>query len=95
MSLPTTNDWTGRQIRLVTAASNATSPCALKIEGGLWTGGTAADVFSFVDTAGRQFDYTFPADGSAVVISKLGWTSGPITVLALPHGEVQLYQGTK
>ena len=96
MTLPTTNNWTGRQIRLVTSSTNAVSPYKnLKIDGGIWTGGTAGDQFSFTDVAGREFDWIFPADGSAVVITKLGWLSGPITITSLPHGEVQLYIGGK
>jgi hypothetical protein len=93
MALPTTNDFTGRQWRIVTTGE---IPFAnIKIEGGIWTGGTAGNVFTLVDAAGREFDWTFPADGSAVVITKLGWLDGPVTITAMPSGEVQLYLGTK
>lgn len=87
------NDFTGRILRITNAGQ---IPLAnLKVEGGIWTGGTAGDVFSIVDAAGRQYDWTFPADGSAVVITKLGWLSGPVTILTIPHGEVQFYLGTR
>lgn len=93
MALPGTNNFTSRQWRIVTTG---TSPLAnTKIAGGIWTGGTAADQLSFVDVAGRQFDFIYPADGSAVVIGKLGWLSGPITFTSVPHGELILYLDTK
>ncbi len=87
------NDFTGRVLKITTTGQ---IPLAnFKVEGGIWTGGTAADVFSIVDVAGRQYDWTFPADGSAVTITKLGWLSGPVTITSMPHGEVQLYLGTR
>lgn len=87
------NDFTGRILKLTTTG---TIPLAnFKIEGGIWTGGTAADIFTLTDVAGRSYDWTFPADGSAIVISKLGWMSGPVVITSLPHGEVQLYLGTR
>jgi hypothetical protein len=87
------NDYTGRILKLTTTG---TIPLAnFKVAGGIWTGGTAADLFSLVDVAGRQYDFTFPADGSAVTIYKMGWLSGPVVVTSLPHGEVQLYLDTK
>jgi len=93
MALPGTNDYTGRIMRLVTTG---TIPFAnFKIEGGIWTGGTASDQFSIVDAAGRQYDWVFPSSGDAVVITKLGWLSGPVTITSLPHGEVHLYHGTR
>jgi len=93
MAIPVTNNYTGRIWRLVTTG---TTPLAnAKIEGGIWTGATAADLFSIVDVAGRQYDWQYPADGSAVVITKLGWLSGPITITSLPRGEVHLYMGTR
>jgi hypothetical protein len=91
MALPTTNDFSGRQWRIVVPGS---IPYAnAKIDGGIWTGGTAGDVFTITDEAGREYDWVFPADGSAVTITKLGWLSGPITITSIPHGEVQLYIG--
>ena len=86
MPLPTTNDFTGRIWRLVTPGL---SPLAnIKVKGGTWTGGTPADIFSFVDIAGREYDWVYPADGSIVTFMEMGWLSGPITITALPHGEV-------
>lgn len=87
------NDFTGRILKMTTTGQ---IPLAnFKVAGGIWTGGTAADVFSIVDAAGRQYDWTYPGDGSAVVITKLGWLSGPVTITALPHGEAQFYLDTK
>jgi hypothetical protein len=91
MALPGTNDYSGRILRLVTTG---TIPLAnFKVKGGVWTGGTAADQFSLVDEAGRQYDWIFPSSGM-VTIFELGWLSGPVTITSLPHGEVQLFLGT-
>ncbi len=87
------NDFTGRVLKIT--ATGKIPLANFKIEGGIWTGGTAGDVFSIVDVAGRQYDWTFPTSGDAVVITKLGWLSGPVTITAIPHGEVQLYLGTR
>lgn len=93
MAIPVTNDFTGRIWRIVTPG---TSPLAnVKVKGGMWTGGTAADQLSFVDAAGREYDFIYPGSGNALSIPEIGWLSGPITITAIPHGELQLYIGTK
>jgi hypothetical protein len=93
MPLPLTNDFTGRQWRIITTG---VSPLAnTKIGGGIWTGGTPGDIYTMIDAAGRALDWVYPADGSAVTIHRLGWLSGPVTITSMPHGEVQLYLDTK
>ena len=87
------NDFTGRIHKITTTG---TVPMAnVKYKGGTWTGGTAADVFTIVDEAGRSYSWTYPADGSQVTFQELGWLSGPISITSMPHGEVNLYLGTK
>lgn len=87
------NNFTGRILRIDTTG---TIPLAnFKVRGGTWTGGTAADVFTIVDAAGRSYSWTFPADGSAVTFQELGWLSGPVSVTSIPHGEVNWYLATK
>jgi hypothetical protein len=86
------NDFTGRVLKITTTG---TIPLAnFKVKGGIWTGGTAADVFTLVDAAGRSYDWTYPASGD-VSIFELGWVSGPAAITSMPHGEVQLFLGTK
>lgn len=86
MALPTTNDFTGRQWRIV---ATGTIPFGnFKVKGGVWTGGTAGDSFSYTDSAGREFDYIFPASG-IVTFGDLGWIEGPAAITVAPaHGEV-------
>jgi len=93
MALPTTNDFTGRQWRIVTTGP---IPFAnFKVAGGVWTGGTAGQVASFVDGAGREFDFTFPAQGQ-LNIGYLGWVSGPgAAITAMPGGEMIWYIPTR
>lgn len=80
------NNFTGRILRIDTAGVNI--PLAnFTVDGGEWTGGTAADVFTVTDVAGRAYSWTFPADGSAVVFKRMPF-SGPLAITALPHGVV-------
>jgi len=89
MALPVTNDFTGRQWRIV--ATGLIPFGNFKVKGGVWTGGTAADVFSYTDSAGREFDFTFPTSG-IIVFGDMGWIEGPVTITAAPpHGEVVWY----
>lgn len=93
MALPVTNDYSGRQIRIVTTGK---IPLAnFKVKEGLWTGGTSGSVLSFVDVAGREFDFIYPASGDSLKIGELGWLSGPVTVTAMPGGELLLILATK
>ena len=94
MAIPVTNDFTGRVWRIVT--TGAIPFANFKIKGGVWTGGTAADVASFVDEAGREYDFIFPSAGH-LVIGEMGWVSGPATITVFPagHGEMLWYAGTK
>ena len=88
MALPTTNDFTGRQWRIVTTG---TIPFAnFKVAGGVWTGGTSGDIMSYTDSAGREYDFVFPAQGQ-LNIGFLGWVSGPAHITAMPSGEMIWY----
>ena len=96
MSIPSTNDYTGRIWRWVPGVTG-TIPFSgnIKIKGGNWSGGTAADQCSFTDEAGREYDFIFPSAGD-LRIGEMGWISGPITItIAPPHVEILLYVGTK
>lgn len=87
------NDFTGRTLKITT-----TGPIPLanfKVKGGIWTGGTAGNVFTMVDAAGRTYDITYPTGGFMVTIPEWGWISGPATITAMPSGEMALYLGTK
>lgn len=86
------NDFTGRTLKIT---ATGTIPLAnFKVKGGLWTGGTAADVFTLVDAAGRAYDITYPTNND-VTIPEWGWISGPAVITSIPHGEVLLFLGTK
>jgi hypothetical protein len=87
------NDYSGRILKLTTTGVIPLGN--FKVKGGIWTGGTASDVFTLVDSAGRAYDFTYPTDGSVMSIYELGWLSGPVTISSLPHGEVQLFLATK
>lgn len=87
------NDFTGRQLRIDTTGT--ISLANFKVDDGVWTGGTPADVFTLTDVAGRSYSWTFPTDGSEVRIGRLGWMSGPVVITAIPHGIVLLYLGTR
>lgn len=83
------NDFTGRTLKIT---NTGLIPLAnFKVKGGLWTGGTAADVFTLVDAAGRTYDITYPADSDVVNIHEWGWISGPASITSIPHGEVLLF----
>ena len=87
------NDFTGRILKITTTG---TIPLAnFKVEGGIWTGGTSTNTFSLVDVAGRQYDWNWPSSGDAVVITKLGWMSGPVSIIGTFTGEIHLYLGTR
>lgn len=87
------NDFTGRTLKITNTTTNI--PLAnFKVKGGLWTGGTAGDVFTLVDAAGRSYDITYPTNND-VTIPEWGWISGPASVTSIPHGEVLLFLGTK
>jgi hypothetical protein len=89
MPIPVTNDFSGRQWRIV--ATGVIPFGNFFIKGGVWTGGTAADVMSFTDVAGREFDFIFPTSGM-LVVGEMGWISGPATItVAPPHGEMIWY----
>jgi hypothetical protein len=93
MALPSTNDFTGRIWRIV-AVGNI--PFAnFKVKGGVWTGGTAGQTASFVDVAGREYDFVYPSSGNALNIGEMGWVSGPAAITAMPSGEMQWWVGTK
>lgn len=96
MAIPTTNDYTGRVWRWVAGNTGVIAGFGnIKVKGGIWTGGTAADLCSFTDEAGREYDFIFPSSGN-LTIGEMGWLSGPLTItIAPPHGEILLYIGTK
>ena len=86
------NDFTGRTLKIDTTGL---IPLAnFKVKGGLWTGGTAGNVFTITDAAGRAYNITFPTNND-VTIPEWGWISGPATITAMPSGEVLLFLGTK
>jgi hypothetical protein len=86
------NDFTGRTLKITTTG---TIPLAnFKVKGGLWTGGTAGNVFTLTDVAGRAYDITYPTNND-VTIPEWGWISGPAVITAMPSGEIQLFLGTK
>lgn len=88
MALPTTNDFTGRQWRIVTPGPIPFGN--FKVTGGVWTGGSDGQIASFVDAAGREYDFVFPSAGF-LVIGFLGWVSGPANITAMPSGEMIWY----
>ena len=90
MALPTTNDFTGRVWRIVTPGAIPFGN--FNVRGGVWTGGTAGTVASYVDAAGREYDYTFPTAGH-LIIGPLGWMSGGGAITAMPGGEMLWYIG--
>lgn len=86
------NDFTGRVLRIT---ATGTIPLAnFKVEGGDWTGGSGS--FVLVDAAGRTYTWTWDTtSGVPIVITKLGWLSGPVTISTFGGGEAHLYLGTK
>lgn len=88
------NDFTGRIWRVDSNGSTPFGSLNVKIESGIWTGGTAADNLTITDAAGRTYTFTFPADGSSVVIPKMGWLESPLT-FSIPHGNLNLFLGGK
>lgn len=91
MAIPVTNDFTGRVWRIVTPGVIPFGN--FQIRGGLWTGGTAAQIASYVDSAGREYDFVYPTSGH-LVIGPVGWVSGPgAAVTAMPSGEMLWYIG--
>lgn len=90
MAIPVTNDFTGRVWRIVTPGA---IPFAnFNIRGGLWTGGTDGATASYVDVAGREYDFIFPSAGF-LVIGPMGWMSGGGAITAMPGGEMLWYVG--
>lgn len=90
---------TGRQI-IINATGLINLPANMKIVDGWWQDITAASqVFSFTDAAGRAFSFTSWSSGGTgfppVPIGKLDWLEGPITVTAIPSGNVYLILGNK
>ena len=79
------NDFTGRQWRITT--TGPIPGANFKVAGGVWTGATAGAVMSFVDAAGRQFDFTFPTQGQ-LNVGFMGWVSGPAVITAMGGGEM-------
>lgn len=90
MAIPTTNDFTGRIWRIVIAGAIPFGN--FNIRGGVWTGGTAGQTASFVDVAGREYDFIFPSAGH-LVIGPMGWVSGPASITSMPSGEMLWYVG--
>lgn len=94
---------TGRQIIISAVISSATLvniPANIKVIDGWWQDITAAaQVFSFTDAAGRAYSFTsYSAGGSGfppISIGKLDWLEGPLTVTALPSGNVYMILGNK
>jgi hypothetical protein len=89
------NDYSGRIWKITGAGTTPFGTANVKFKGGTWTGAVAAQTFIITDVAGRAFQWTFPADGSAVNFQELGWMSGPLTFSGTFTGEVNLYLGTK
>lgn len=89
------NDYSGRIWKIVDADTTPFGTLNVKIKGGVWTGGTAAQTFIITDVAGRSYTWTYPASGDALNFQELGWLSGPITFSGTFDGEINLYLGSK
>ncbi len=91
-----TNDFTGRIWRVQVAGETPFGTSNVKIDGGVWTGFTAAgQTFTITDAAGRVYTFTSTTTDGTVNLFKLGWLSGPITFGGTFTGEVDLFLGTK
>lgn len=94
------NNFTGRQIN-INATGVVGPPCNFKVTECKWQNISAvSQVFSFTDAAGRSFSFTSfgGASGEGVFdldIGKLDWLEGPITITAIPSGNVYMILGYK
>jgi hypothetical protein len=89
------NDFSGRIWKITAAGTTTEGTANVKIRGGVWTGGTAADTFIVTDVAGRAYTWTYPASGDALNFQELGWLSAPLTFSGTFHGEINWYLGSK
>jgi hypothetical protein len=90
------NTYNTRIWSIVTAGETPFGTANVKIKGGVWTGGHAADTFTITDVSGNVYTWTYPANAdSDVGFQELGWLSGPITFGGSFNGEINLYLGSK
>lgn len=91
------NNFTGRIWKIVEDGETPFGTANVKFKGGIWSGATAATIFTITDVDGRVYTFKTDAAGATTNFYEMGWLSGPLTFGFSPSasGEVDLFLGTR